>query len=231
MRRLILLIILATYTLVLVAQIKTHGTYNLKYVPVADPEYLWTQYEEKNEKVILDKNVLRLESKQDGKSVLSCAEFFLNTETEDFIFEFIFKPSEVNDKNNFGIVLDYKNEKNYSLITFNKKGYMYSICEKGELSAVKRGMYKLSPRKKTFEDEEYAVELQKILKDKNVYDITLIQQQGKLILLVNDVEIMSMKNIKITNPNMGFYVGSKMKLDAYCVLYSTISYDDNNEGE
>lgn len=231
MRRLILSLVLAVSALVSIAQINIHGTYELKYVPIADPEYLWTQYEEKNEKVILDKNVLRLEAKQEGLKVISCAEFFLNTETEDFIFEFVFKPSEVNDKNNFGIVFDYKNENNFSLITFNKKGYMYSTCEKGELSVVKRGVYKLSPRKKIIADEEYAEELRAILKNKNVYDVTLVQQQGKLFLLVNDVEIMSLKNVKITSPNMGFYVGSKMKLDAYCVLYSTISYDDDHQEE
>lgn len=231
MRRTILSIVLAGCALMSAAQIELKGgEFDLKYVAVSDPEYLWTQYEEKDEKVVLDRNVLRLESKQDGLSVISCAEFMFNPEEEDFIFEFVFKPSEVNDKKPFGIVFDYKNESNYSLITFSKKGYMYSVCEKGELSVVKRGMYKLAPRKKQFGEEEYAAELQSILKDKNVYDITLVQQQGKLILHVNDVEVVSMKNIKITNPNMGFYIGSKMKLDAYCVLYSSILYANEEEG-
>ena len=226
MNRIILLVVLAVSSLMASAQFKINGKYELKYAPVNDPEYFWTQYKEKKSSVTVDKNKLQLESKEDGLSVVSCAEFEINPETEDFVFEYIFKPSEVDDKKPFGIVFDYKNENNYSLITFSKKGFIYQVCEKGEFSMVKRGTYKLSSNKKVFKDEEYAGDLKSILKDRDVFDVTIIKQQGKFFLLVNDVEIAAFKNIKITNPDMGFYIGAKMKLDAYCVLYSSIYYGD-----
>lgn len=231
MNRIVLSIVLAVFSLMASAQLKITGEYELKYAPVNDPEYFWTQFKEKKASVVVDKDKLRLESKKEGLSVVSCAEFDINTEEEDFIFEYVFKPSEVDDNKPFGIVFDYKNENNYSLITFAEKGFMYQVCEKGEFSVVKRGTYKMSSRKKDFQDEEYSSELKSILKDKDVFDVTIVKQQGKFYLLVNDLEVARFKNVNITSSNMGFYIGTEMKLDAYCVLFSSIYYGDEDEVE
>ncbi len=231
MNRIVLSIVLAVFSLMASAQLKITGEYELKYAPVNDPEYFWTQFKEKKASVVVDKDKLRLESKKEGLSVVSCAEFDINTEAEDFIFEYVFKPSEVDDNKPFGIVFDYKNENNYSLITFAEKGFMYQVCEKGEFSVVKRGTYKMSSRKKDFQDEEYSSELKSILKDKDVFDVTIVKQQGKFYLLVNDLEVARFKNVNITSSNMGFYIGTEMKLDAYCVLFSSIYYGDEDEVE
>ena len=231
MNRIILTFILSVVSLMVSAQYSSKGTYELQYVPTNDPQYLWSQFKEKKTSAVIDKEKLRLESKQEEQSVISYAEFDFNPETQDFIFEYVFKPSEINDEMPFGIIFDLKNEDNYSLITFAKKSFLYQVCEKGEFSVVKRGTYKRSSNKRLFEDEEYKEELKAILKDKDVFDVTIVKEQGKLILLVNNVEIASFKNVNITYPNMGFYIGSKMKLDAYCVLFSPIYYGESESSE
>lgn len=228
MNRIILTIAFAVVSTLVSAQYNSKGSYKLQYVPTNDPQYFWTQFEEKKTRVVIDENKLRLESKEEGKSVITYAEFDFKPETQDFIFEYVFKPSELNDKKPFGIVFDLKNEDNYSLITFSKKGFLYQVCERGVFSIVKRGSYKRSSNKRFFEDEEYAEELKSFLKDKNMFDVTIVKEQGKIFLLVNNVEIATFKNIKITYPNMGFYIGTKMKLDAYCVLYSPIYYGEED---
>lgn len=231
MNRIILTFVLTVVSLMVSAQYNSKGSYELKYVPTIDPQYYWTQFKEKKASVVVDKHKLQLESKEEGKSVITYAEFDFNPETQDFIFEYVFKPSELDDDMPFGIVFDLKNEDNYSLITFSKKGFLYQVCEKGEFSIVRRGTYKRASNKRLFEDEEYAEELKSILKDKDMFDVTIVKEQGKFFLLVNNVEIATFKNIKISNPNMGFYIGTKMKLDAYCVLYSPIYYGEEDYSE
>lgn len=212
-------------------QLKTNGEYSLKFMEVADPELQWNLYEEKEAKCVLDKQKLILESKKEKQTVVSCSEFSLNPEEEDFFAEFIFKPSELKDVPSFGIAFDYENENSFSAILFGKKGYAYGICEKGEFSIIKRGMYKLASRKKEVSDEEYATALNEILKDKKMFDVSLVQSRGRLYFLVNDVEIAGFNNVKITNPNMGFVVEGKQKIEAYAILFSTISYEDEDENE
>lgn len=207
-------------------QLKTNGEYSLKFMEVADPELQWNLYEGKEAKCVLDKQKLILESKKEKQTVVSCSEFSLNPENEDFFTEFVFKPSETKDTPSFGIAFDYKNENNFSAILFGKKGYTYTICEKGEYSIVKRGIYKLAPRKKKVSDEEYTSSLNDLLKDNKTFDVCLVQSRGRLYLVVNDVEIAQLKNIRITNPNMGFVVEGKQKIEAYAILFSTISYED-----
>lgn len=210
-------------------QLKTNGEYSLKFMEVADPELQWNLYEEKDAKSVLDKQKLILESKKEKQTVVSCSEFSLNPEEEDFFAEFIFKPSELKDVPSFGIAFDYENENSFSAILFGKKGYAYGICEKGEFSIIKRGMYKLASRKKEVSDEEYATMLNEILKDKKMFDVSIVQSRGRLYLLVNDVEIAGFNNVKITSPNMGFVVEGKQKIEAYAILFSTISYEDEDE--
>lgn len=231
MKRTILSLALALCSIACLAQfqLKSNGNYTLKFMDVSDPELLWNQFEEKDSKSVIEKNKLVLESRKDKQAVVSCAEFSLNPEEEDFFVEFIFKPSEIKDVPSFGIAFDYKNENNFSVISFGKKGYAYSVCEKGEYSVVKRGMYKLAPHKKNVSDEEYAPTLNKLLTDKKVFDVALVQSRGQFYLVVNDVEIARFKSIKITNPNMGFFTEGKSKLEAYAVLFSTISYEDDSE--
>lgn len=231
MNRIFLAIVLAVFSMMASAQFESKGEYKLKYVPTNDPQYFWDQYEVKKAKVVVDKDKLTLESKQEGLRVITHAEFDFNPGTQDFIFEYVFKPSDLDDEKPFGIVFDFNNEDNYSLITFSEKGFVYQVCEKGEFSIVKRGTYKRSSNKRLFEGEEYASELKSILKDKDMFDVTIVKEQGKFYLLVNNVEIAVFRNIKIENPNFGFYIGTKMKLDAYCVLYSTIYHGDDDDEE
>lgn len=212
-------------------QLKSNGNYTLKFMDISDPELLWNLFEEKDTKSVIEKNKLVLESKKDKQAVVSCAEFSLNPEEEDFFIEFIFKPSELKDVPSFGIAFDYENENSFSAILFGKKGYAYGICEKGVFSIIKRGMYKLASRKKEVSDEEYATALNEILKDKKMFDVSLVQSRGRLYFLVNDVEIAGFNNVKITNPNMGFVVEGKQKIEAYAILFSTISYEDEDENE
>lgn len=212
-------------------QLKTNGEYSLKFMEVGDPELQWNVYEEKKAQCVLKKQKLIIESKEDKRIVVSCAEFSLNPEEEDFFVEFIFKPSELKDVPSFGIAFDYENENSFSAILFGKKGYAYGICEKGEFSIIKRGMYKLASRKKEVSDEEFATALNEILKDKKMFDVSLVQSRGRLYFLVNDVEIAGFNNVKITNPNMGFVVEGKQKIEAYAILFSTISYEDEDENE
>ncbi len=230
MNRIITTLALAICSLTAFAQfqLKINGEYTLKFMDISDPELLWNQFEEKGTKSVIEKGRLILESKKDQQPVISCAEFLFNPEEEDFFAEFIFKPSEIKDRPSFGIVFDYKNEKNFSVITFGKKGYIYTTCEKGEYSIVKRGIYKLAPRKKKISDEEYTSALNSILKDKNVFDVSLVQAKGQLYLVINDVEIARFKGVRITNPNMGFLIDGKSKLEAYAVLFSTISYEEED---
>lgn len=221
------------------------GHYLLKYFPVSDTELEWTQFDEKDGKAIIDKEVLKLESKHKEKFTVSCADFQLRPQDEDFIADFIFKPENVNDDNPFGIVFDFKNDRNYSLITFGKKNYTLYTCEKGELAVAKRGIYKLISRgkedirfSKNLTDDstpdstdDYASMLSSLLKDKKVWEVTLMKERGFLVIFINGIEIARFSNLTLTNPGMGFYAGPKTKLEAYGVRYSPISYDNEEESE
>lgn len=223
MTRYLLMLILAVSYLCASADFPIQGTYSMQFVSVDDPSAMWTQYEEKNAKALLRKNILLLESKNDGTSVVSCTEFPLNPKDEDFVAEFIFQPLEWGEDKSVGIVFDYKNERNYSLISLSKKSFLYQTCEKGEFSVIKRGVYKLVGRK--FQKSSPIP----FLADKNVYDVKLIKQHGTMYLLINDVEMARFKNIEINEPSMGFYAGPRSKLAAFGISYSVVSYDENEE--
>lgn len=209
-------------------QLKSNGAYSMKYMSVSDPDLYWSQFDDKGNKAILGDNMLLVESKKEEQAI-SCAEFFFNPAEDDFIAEFLFQPSGVKDDKSFGIVFDYKNEKNFSLVSFTKKGFIYQVCEKGDFSIIRRGMYKLVPRKKKIETAENANLLNAILSNNKVFDVTIIKEQGQLYLLLNDVEIARLKNVKIASPNMGFFVENKMKITAYAVGFTTISHNDDSQ--
>lgn len=241
MTRYLILLTVALSYMFASAEVKTDGEYSLKFVGVDDPSYMWTQLDEKYGKAVLKNNKLMLESKNDKMPVISCTEFLVNPKEEDFIAEFVFKPLDWDDKKTIGIVFDYKNERNYSLITLSKKNFVYQVCEKGEMSVVKRGVYKLVGRKKIsmkdivseyeksdVNDNENAA-LLAFLSDKNVLDVKLVKEHGILSLLINDVEMAQFRNVDMQYPAMGFYVGPKTKMEAYGISFSTISYEKDDE--
>ena len=69
------------------------------------------------------------------------------------------------------------------------------------------------------------------LKDKKVWEVTLMKERGFLVIFINGIEIARFSNLSLTNPGMGFYAGPKNKLEAYGVRYSPISYDNKEESD
>lgn len=188
--------------------IMSYDIKELEFTPVSDPEFDWSQYQEKQIKAILGKKGLELESKEDGKTCISVCELPINMQTEDFIVALKMTPETVDDKKPFGIVYDYKNDANYKMLLILKKGYQLVDCEKGELSIIKKGLYK-------GKDKEFT--------------LSITRNKNKLLFGINGINLTSQLNSNLEYPVFGFVIASKGKLTGTSLAYKKISPKETEE--
>ncbi|MDE6513965.1 MAG: hypothetical protein K2L05_07270 [Muribaculaceae bacterium] len=182
-----------------------------KAASVADPMFEWTQYSEKDKSSLLSKNnSLILENKTIDGAAISFMELPVSLNDEDFIVNLLMSKSDIKEDKSFGIIFNYKNERNYAFLKFGEKQVSIIECEKGEIAVNKRVIYKIN----SFNDDLIHSDLE-YSSDKNNIVVTIERKNGKLEFSLNGIYLCSLKNYKIEYPTFGFVAIGKNKLDIY----------------
>lgn len=158
--------------------------------PASDPECEWSQYETKAAKVQLTEAGLSLESKKDGSSIVSVNEFAFLPEEDDFELTLVFVSTKAEEGKDIGVAFDYENENNFKAIVFGAKSFMYYSVENGVVSVIKRGFVKPG---------------------KFISTIDFRRTGQKLDVLLNGLEVTTIKRVQITNPTMGVIMQGKRR--------------------
>ncbi|MCH5327167.1 MAG: hypothetical protein J1E29_08210, partial [Duncaniella sp.] len=130
---------------------------NFKAASVSDPMYEWSQYEEKEMSSILTKdNVLELENKNPNTAALAFMELPMSLNDDDFVVNLLIGKTSIKSDgsfiksdSSFGIIFNYKNDRNYTMLKFDEKQVTIYDCENGSLAVIKRVIYKIN----NFNDE------------------------------------------------------------------------------
>ena len=175
-------------------------------VRIDDPNYEWSQFDSKAGKCMIDKNGnLTLESKTDNQSVVTTTELNIDTESDfDLMLSLLAKPE--NGKN-VGIVFDYENNRNYKAFIVNKKEFVYYVVEKGEVSIVKQGLVKPG---------------------KLISSLGFHKTGDKLTMMLNGVEVTTLKKVPLATPNFGLIVNGKYKV-VLCGFTFRLDIPDDEE--
>lgn len=177
--------------------------------PMSDPNFEWSQFEEKEVKAELKGDKLVIESRKDNKGTWSSAEFPIDVQGDNFKVTLTGTYDKAENEKQFGIIFDIKNDRNYKLIIFGKKQFSYMVCENGELSTVKRSLVKL-PKSKLV-----SISIEKIGSTVDVY--------------LNDAEVTKLKNIDMNYPTFGFYVCGKNKFIAQGFSYQIAEAEETEQ--
>lgn len=188
--------------------IMNYDVRELEYIPVSDPELDWSQFDEKQIKAILGNKGLELESKVEGMSCFSVCELPINMQSEDFVVALKMLPESVDDKKPFGIVYDYKNDANYKMLLILKRGFQLIECEKGELSVIKKGMYKGKGKE---------------------FTLSIARNKNKLYFGINGINLTSQLNSNLEYPVFGFVIASKGKLVGKSLAFKKTSPKETEE--
>lgn len=204
----IFFMLMAVWGLTCGAQGVTDELPEVEMVSMADPEYEWMQYDEKDSKAMLKKQGLELESKKDDSLCATYCEMPFNTEDNDFVVIFDMKPESVDDKKPFGIIYDVENDVTYKAMVLTKKGYQVLSVADGKVSVLRKGMYKAKSKD---------------------FSLAMYMKKGKLTFFVNGLPMCTMKNAVIKNPQFGFVVGNKGKMECKQFGYKVLERDTTSE--
>lgn len=186
------------------AQSEKFNDYNviqeIELISCADPEYDWSQYDEKTGKALVTKKGLELESKANGFYCMSFCELPIAMQFDNFAVRFIMTPKEISDAKPFGIVYDVENEANYRMLLVMKKSFQVITVTDGKSAIVKKGVYKANNKSKQTE-------------------IDLVRQNDKLYFFINGLELLKLSSPKMENPTFGFVVAPKTKLSCNAIGY------------
>jgi len=180
----------------------------MEYIPVSDPDFDWSQFEEKTIKAIIGKKGLELESRVNDVPCLSVCELPINVKSDDFIVSLKMIPQSVDDSKPFGIVYDYKNDANYKMLVIKKKGFQLIETEKGVPSIVKKGLYKGKGKE---------------------FTISITRNKNKLFFGINGINLTSQLNAQLENPVFGFVITSKGKLVGKSIAYKKFQSRETEE--
>jgi len=170
------------------------------FISVTDPTLEWSQYDEKESKCILKSDGLQLESKKDNIAAITTCELPINI-NDDFRVDLKMKPQDLNEKHPCGVILDFENDNNYLMLLLEKKNFRLVRCSDGKQSVIQKGMYK-------FKGKEIEV---------------TIERRGDIISFsINELPVVSRKNLKLEYPGFGFVIGNKGKLVCLGVSYKSI---------
>ena len=200
------------------------GDIRFKPVAVSDPMYEWMQYDENDMSCKLKKDALVMENKSEKLMAYTFTEIPVNVAEEDFVVSMAMLPSEISDDKPVGVIFNYRNEKNYDMMTLGEKNFYVSECIGGEKALIVKGLYKILP----FGSDMLECELG-VKGDKKTVVLTLKKDGGKLNILVNGLPMCSVKNKKLEYPTFGFIVGNKGKLVVYGLEYGRVIADETEE--
>ena len=164
--------------------------FDMQLVAINDPQYEWSQYDDKLGKSELKDDYLQLESKKDETPALAVTEIsYFNPDTP-FLFGVWLKEADINDEKGVGIVFDYADNRNYKSILIAKKNYMYTVCKDVMTSIVKRGLVKHG---------------------KTGINMIIRLDGGKMYFYLNGLEQATVNKVSAENLNFGVIVSPKGK--------------------
>lgn len=184
---------------------------NIELISCSDPEWDWSQYDEKVGKALVTKKGLELESKKDEYCLTYC-ELPIGMADDNFAVRFLMSPSEISDDKPFGIVYDVENESNYRMLLVMKKSFQVLTVKSGEIAVAKKGVYKSKSKSKQTE-------------------IDLVREKGKIYFFINGLELLKMNSPKMGNPIFGFVVAPKSKMICESFGFRKYTPQDGNEEE
>lgn len=170
--------------------------YDMQLVAINDPQYEWSQYDDKFGKSELKDEFLELEAKKDDIYAVTATEIpFFSPETP-FIFGVWLKEADINDEKGVGIVFDVADNRNYKTIMVTKKNYMYTTCKDGVTSIAKRGLVKHG---------------------KSGINMIIRLGNGKMHFYLNGLEQATVNKVTAESQNFGVIVSpkGKCKIAAY----------------
>lgn len=178
---------------------------------VISPDFDWENFDNKQEKCKFKKNFLELECLKKDQHACTHTELDLDAINNDFIICFQLDVEKLDDEHRVGIVYDFEDQKNYHALCFGKKQFSLLKYENGDNVVKKTGLYKLDNKKRLL------VTLKK--KGKRV-DFYLGSQYFPL---------MTLKDGKITNSSVGFYVENQTKINITGLGYRVLLKKDVEE--
>lgn len=156
-----------------------------------DPQYEWSQFDSKKKgKAIIRTEGLVLESKEEEGIMSSVAELPVSGDTFEFDFGATFLNAKLDDNKAIGLILNYRNDRNFQAISVSKNGFQLEECADGAVSVIKRGLAKT---------------------DKTCNTLKISYQGGKMTILLNDIELSIVKNMTITSSTFGVFITGKNK--------------------
>ena len=201
------------FTFSLSAQDKDLEKYAPEIKEISDPDFEWTQFDNKKAKCQFKKNALELECHKVGEYACTCTELDIDPNTVNLIMTFQIEVDKLDDTHRCGIVFDYKNIKNFQTLCFGKKQFALLSYEDGDEAVVKEGLYKLDNKKKLV--------------------VTLMKKGKRLEFFVGNqyLPLTSLKNCEIRNPSVGFYVENVTKIKITGLGYRVMLQNEVEEKE
>lgn len=164
--------------------------FDMQLVAINDPQYEWSQYDDKLGKSELKDDFLQIESKKDLTPALAITEIPYYIPDTPFLFGVWLKEADINDEKGVGIVFDYADNRNYKSILIAKKNYMYTVCKDGVTSIVKRGLVKHG---------------------KSAINMIIRLDGGKMYFYLDGLEQATFNKVSAENLNFGVIVSPKGK--------------------
>lgn len=218
MKKFCVLLFCMSFALLSIAQDKETQELE-KYKPemkdISDPDFEWSQYENKQARCQFKKNVLELECQKDGMYACTTTELDFDVQNNNCIFSFQIDVEKLDDEHCIGIVFDFKNTKNFKALYFGKKQFSFVTYENGNKEVIKEGQYK------------YKLEKKKGL-------IITLKKKGKRIdfyLGSQYISLTTLKQCEIKHSNVGFYVENDTKIKISGFGYRVIPRKNYEENE
>lgn len=178
-----------------------------EYIAAGDPSLEWSQFDEKNSKCMLTGKGLELESRKDKSSAITTCELPFNIK-DDFRVDLTFKTNGLDDSRLCGIVFDFENDSNYSMLLFGKKNFQLLRCSKGDISVIHKGLFKSKNK---------------------VLDVTVEQAGNKLSFALDGMNLMTRRNVTLQYPVFGFITCDKSKLLGQGIRWKSVIRETEEE--
>ena len=181
---------------------------------VFDPDFEWSQFDNKQGKCQFKKNFLELECHKEGLYACTNTELDFDVSKNNYILSFEIEVDKLEDEHCVGIVYDFKNTKNFKALYFGKKQFSVVTYENGNKDINKEGPYK------------YKLEKKKLI-------ITLKKKNKRVDFYLGSqyIPLTTLKQCEITYPNVGFYIENETKIKISGLGYRIIARKDHEEKE
>lgn len=194
---------------------------NLKTVSFDNPEYQWSEYDEKRSSALIKDDCLLINAKKEN--AVSYVDLPIDVSETNFVVNLFFTPDKLGN-NPCGIVFNVEDNQNFNMIILEKKQFSVATMKDGKVSINRKGIYKLS---KGMADLN-GLKAPYIKKAKDVIVISLQHKGQSLGIELNGMDLASVRKIDLEFPVFGFIAFKGNKVKAYGLSYGI---EDKNDYE